>query len=156
MAEIRILRERVVEAPPDLVYDCIADYTNHHGNILPKEFSDLKVESGPGRGQGTRISFKMTMGGQTRSALADITEPEPGRVLVESDPNTGIKTVFTVEPANGGSRVRFDTSWRPRGFQGLIERLMARRLLEPVYDRELEQLERYARSRMAAGQGQVS
>jgi hypothetical protein len=153
MAQVRVFREQLIKATPDVVYDCIADYTNHHGNILPKEFHDLRVESGPGRGAGTVISFKMTMMGSTRGALCDITEPEPGRVLVETDRNTGLATTFTVDPAEGGSRVSFDTVWEPKGVQGLVERLMAKRLLLPVYEREMAKLEAYAQSRMTGPAG---
>jgi hypothetical protein len=149
----RVFREQLIKAPPEVVYDCIADYANHHGNILPAEFSDLKVEGGPGRGAGTVISFKMKMLGQTRTSLSDVTEPEPGRVLVETDRRTGLATTFTVDPAEGGSRVSFDTIWEPKGLEGLFARLMLKRLLMPVYAREMDKLEAYAQSRAALAGG---
>ncbi len=79
---------------------------------------------------------------------ASITEPEPGRVLVETSP--GLETTFTVEPEGGRrARVRFDTVMEAGGLVGLLTRLVAPRLLRPVYADELERLERHARAHPA-------
>ena len=45
------------------------------------------------------IRFTMKLAGQSRSMTATVTEPSPGRVLVESGP--GVETTFTVEPEGG-------------------------------------------------------
>ncbi len=75
---------------------------------------------------------------------ASITEPEPGRVLVETSP--GVETTFTVEPEGAQrARVRFDTVLEAGGFMGLMTRLLAPRMLRPVYADELERLERHAK-----------
>jgi hypothetical protein len=145
MALVRISREGFVAAPPDIVYDCIADYTNHHPQILPDNFSDFRVESG-GRGAGTVMSFRFKAAGSTRSYRGEVTEPEPGRLIAETYAD-GSVTSFLVEPAPGGSRVVIETSWQPKGVQGLFERLMAPRILPPIYARELEKLDAYARLR---------
>ena len=52
-----------------------------------------------GIGAGTVIRFQMSALGQKRTLRAEITEPEPGRVLVETylDSN-GAVTTFTVDP----------------------------------------------------------
>jgi hypothetical protein len=145
MTKTRISAERLLDAPADVVYRCIADYRRHHRpeGFLPPAFSDLTVERG-GVGAGTAISFTMTVAGSTRSSSAEISEPEPGRVLVEAGPT--VRTVFTVEPEGTRSRVRFDTVIDERGLAGLLTRLFAGRLLGPLYRDELERLERYARA----------
>jgi hypothetical protein len=150
MATIKPSRERVIDAPPDVVYNCIADYNQHHGNILAKEFHDLRVTGGSGVGAGTEIRFMTTMAGRTREMRAEISEPQPGRVLVESYPDVSSVTTFTVEPEGAGSRVRIDSELTPsKGIEGLFERLMAKPMLNRVYERELANLEAYAKQQAA-------
>ena len=145
MTRTRISAERLVDAPADVVYRCIADYQRHHRpeGFLPPAFSDLRVERG-GVGTGTVFSVIMTLAGSSRTMSAEVSEPEPGRVLVET--STTVRTIFTVEPEGTRSRVRFDTVINERGLAGLLTRLFAGRLLGPLYRDELERLERYARA----------
>ncbi len=140
--------ERVLDAPADVVYRCIADYRQHHrpGGFLPPAFHDLDILSG-GVGAGTVIRFTVTVAGQTRTLTQRVSEPEPGRVLVEAGDRE--QTTFTVDPEGSGCRVRFDTVLRAGGLEGLLNRLFAPRLLKPLYADELERLERHARARRA-------
>jgi hypothetical protein len=137
-----VTREAAVPAPADRVYGIIADYCRGHPRILPRRvFSNLVVEEG-GVGNGTRIRFDVTAFGRTTTARATITEPEPGRVLVETIPEQRVVTTFTVVP-EGPDRCRASISTRlPRrgGPGGWIERLVTRRFLERVYAQELRQL----------------
>lgn len=135
-----------VGAPADVVYGIIADYRNGHPQILPKQYFEwLEVEQG-GRGEGTVIRFQMRVLGQTRVLRAVVTEPEPGRVLVETDTGgAGPVTTFTVEPEESGSRVTFSTELTSaRGPVGVLERFVLKRILRRIYRRELEQLGRVA------------
>ncbi len=80
---------------------------------------------------------------------AVITEPEPGRVLVETNDN-GYVTTFTVEPRADGQQayVTIATEMAGRaGILGALERWLASRLLRPVYVKELEQLAAVAAKR---------
>src|SRR3954462_669598 len=109
--QTRFSAERVVEAPAEVVYHLIADYREHHTDaprgFLPDAFSGTVVERG-GIGAGTRVRFTSTLGGRRRALTATISEPRPGRVLVETSPD--VETTFTVEPAGTQrARVRFDT-----------------------------------------------
>jgi len=144
MMSLRITAERVIDAPADAVYRCIADYRQHHrpGGFLPPAFSDFHIQQG-GVGAGTVITFSTTLGGSTRRMTQTVTEPEPGRVLVES--GGGATTTFTVDPDESRCRVRFDTVLEANGFVGILTRLFAPRLLRPLYGDELERLERHAR-----------
>jgi hypothetical protein len=142
---VHLSAERLIDAPADVVYQCIADYRQHHrpGGFLPPAFHDMYVTRG-GVGAGTIITFKVTLGGRTRTVTQEVSEPEPGRVLLE--PNDLDRTTFTVEPAGGRCRVRVDTVLDARGLQGVLTRLFAPRLLQPLYADELERLARYARA----------
>ena len=73
---------------------------------------------------------------------ATITEPEPGRRLVET--GDGVVTTFTVTPADGGCVVRFDTEFDEPGLDGVLLRLFIGRMLGPLYADELERLDAYA------------
>ena len=138
-----------VGAPPARVYGIIADY--HHGHPLilpPRYFRGLAVERG-GIGAGTVIRFEMQVFGITRSARAGVTEPEPGRVLVETTAESGIVTTFTVDPdgAPDRARVTISTSAPCRaGLLGRLERAMSTRFLKAVYAEELRMLDQVART----------
>jgi len=125
----------------------LANYRDGHARILPRQFSDLVVERG-GIGAGTVIRFQMRVLGKKQSFRADITEPEPGRVLVETDQDPhGAVTTFTVDPgtAPADSRVTISTELPVRsGFPGWIERKLSTLLLRPIYRKELENLARLA------------
>jgi hypothetical protein len=147
--ETRVSAERVLDAPADVVYHLIADYREHHRpeGFLPPAFTELVVEKG-GVGAGTEIRFTMRLAGRSQTARATITEPEPGRVLVETGP--GVRTTFTVEPeADRRARVRFDTVLDASGLPGLLTRLLAPGMLRPLYADELERLERHAQAHPA-------
>ena len=150
MTRTRLSAERLLDAPADVVYHCIADYEHHHRpeGFLPPAFSDFQIERG-GVGAGTRFSYTMTLAGKSRRATAEVTELEPGRVLVETGP--GVRTIFTVVPEGTRARVRFDTTIVASGLEGLLTKLFAGRLLGPLYRDELERLERYAWAHAAAG-----
>ena len=141
--------EGVIDAPADVVYRCLADYTHHHrpGGFLPPAFSNQEVLSG-GVGDGTVIRLNVSLAGRTNTMTARISEPEPGRMLVEDGEH--VQTTFTVQPEADRSRVRFDTVLDAAGLAGLLNKFFAARLLGPVYTDELERLERYAQSQVAA------
>jgi hypothetical protein len=145
----RFSAERVINAPADIVYRCLADYTHHHrpGGFLPPAFSNQQILSG-GVGQGTVIRLRVSLAGRTSTMTARISEPEPGRVLVED--SQSVQTTFTVQPEADQSRVRFDTVLRAGGLEGLLNKVFAARLLHPLYADELERLERYAQTQAAA------
>src|ERR1700749_2269769 len=84
MAKIGVSAERAIDAPADAVYRYVADMRDHHPHFLPPAFSDFHVESG-GVDAGTVTRFKVTAGGRTREYQMRVDEPEPGRVLTESD-----------------------------------------------------------------------
>lgn len=116
-------------------YEVIAGYAEQHPRILPREFSDYRVEAG-GRGAGTIISVKVTFLGGARRVRMAITEPEPGRVVAETD-----STTQTVDAVARGSTVTIDTRFRRSGrLRGAAESLVAPRALRRLYIKELDLL----------------
>ena len=151
MTTIQVAAERTVDAAAETVYGYLADMREHHPRFLPPAFSEFTVESG-GVGQGTVIRFKVTAGGRTREYRMTVAEPEPGRVLTESDMNSSLVTIFTVTPQDGASHVRISTTWDgAAGIAGVFERLFAPRVMRGIYADELERLNAYARQRAASG-----
>ena len=150
MAPISVSAERTVGAPAPEVYGYIADHREHHQHFLPPAFSDFQVESG-GVGAGTITRFKLTAGGRTRQLRTQVTEPEPGRVLTESDTLSSSVTTWTVTPEGTDCQVRISTTWQGAGgVGGVFERLFAPRVLRRLYADELSRLDAYAREHRGA------
>jgi len=137
----------LIPARRERVYSLIANYHDGHTRIVPKQFSNLVVEQG-GIGAGTIIRFQMSVLGRKQMFRAAITEPEPGRVLVETNLDAnGAVTTFTVDPgtAPADSRVTISTQLQVRsGLAGMIEKTFSTLLLRPMYVQELENLARVA------------
>ncbi len=137
----------VIPARRERVYALISDYRDGHQRILPKQFTGLLVEDG-GVGAGTVIRVQMRVFGKKQTFRAAITEPEPGRVLVETNLDAGSwTTTYTVNPgtAPADSHVTISTELPVRsGFLGRIERTVSTLLLRPMYVKELENLARVA------------
>ena len=153
MAQYRVSASRLIQAPAPQVYAIIADYHNGHPHILPKPpFISLVVEQG-GIGEGTVIVFQMQLMGRTQTFRAEVTEPKPGRVLVETN-ESGTVTTFTVEPSDDGqyAHVMIATDSEVRdGVLGAVSGWFTKRLLHPIYERELELLENIAMERAEQG-----
>lgn len=142
--------ERQVGAPADEVYRYIADHREHHPHFLPPAFSDFEVVSG-GVGAGTVTRFKVTAGGRTREYRMTVAEPDPGRVMTETDSGSTLVTTWTVTPhGDGASTVRISTTWQGAGgIGGFFERLFAPSAASRIYADELRRLDAYARERRA-------
>src|SRR5688500_18609403 len=110
MATIRVSVEEQIHAPAEQVYRYIADYRTHHPAFLPPAFTNFTVEEG-GVGAGTIVHFDLKSGGRTRTFRQRVSEPDPGRVLVETTIDTRNSTTFTVTPENETSRVRITTEY---------------------------------------------
>jgi len=144
MAKVAASAERTIDAPADEVYGYLADM-HQHPRFLPPAFSDFQVVEG-GVGAGTVTQFKVTAGGRTREYRTQITEPEPGRTLVETDTRSSLVTTFNVSPQDGKSLVRISSSWDGAGgIGGFFERTFAPRALRKLFLDELDRLNTYAR-----------
>ena len=104
-------------------------------------------------GAGTVLRFEMRAPGMTRAFHADVTEPEPGRVLVESnwsetDPVSKSVTTFTVDPVKGERQTQVTIS-TALSVSSWVEGLFTTMFLRRVYAQELKQIERHAKERLA-------
>ena len=142
MAKVQASAERTIDAPADAVYGYLADM-HQHPHFLPPAFSDFQVVEG-GVGAGTVTTFAVTAGGRTRNYRMNVTEPAPGRTLVESDANSSLVTTFNVEPQGGKSLVRIHTSWDGAGgIGGFFEKTFAPGAMKRLYADELDRLNTY-------------
>ena len=141
----RVTASTEIDAPAELVYRTLADYREGHPSILPKPyFLSLEVERG-GFGEGTIINFQTRVLGNTKSFRSEITEPQPGSVLVETNiEGLAGKTTFTVEPLDGGSRsivtIATDGKTQRGGALGVVERLITKMVMRRIYKTELDQI----------------
>jgi uncharacterized protein YndB with AHSA1/START domain len=143
MAKVQASAERTIDAPADAVYGYLADM-HQHPHFLPPAFSDFQVVEG-GVGAGTVTTFAVTAGGRTRNYRMNVTEPAPGRTLVESDANSSLVTTFNVEPQGAKSLVRIHTSWDGAGgIGGFFEKTFAPGAMRRLYVDELDRLNTYA------------
>ena len=150
MTRIVVSAEGTVDAPADTVYRYVADMRDHHPRFLPPAFSGFLVESG-GVGAGTITRFAVTAGGRTREYRMRIAEPEPGRILTESDTGSSLVTTTTVSPRGDASLVRISTAWDGAGgIGGVFERLFAPRVMWAICADELRRLDACARERRPA------
>ncbi len=141
-----ITASAVIPARRARVYSLLANYRDGHPRILPKQFRNLVVEQG-GVGAGTVIRFQMSLLGKKRNFRAQVTEPEPGRVLVETYLDDETVTTFIVNPgtAPADSYVTISTELPVgSGFLGSIKKAFSTLLLRPIYVKELQNLARVA------------
>lgn len=148
----RILVEQAgsIGASAERTYRLIAD-DQHHRHFLPDAFSDFETLE-KGTGAGTLHRFTVSTAGRTREYTMRIAEPDPGRVITETDQDSSMVTSFTVTPSSEDNcRVLISTSWDGAGgIGGLFERLVAPRVMRRMYVDELARLDRYAREQDAA------
>src|SRR5262245_27716859 len=131
-----------IAAPADRVYRMLADYRVGRPSLLPKHVGPLVVEEG-GVGAGTKILASVRMMGRMRSFRAVVSEPDPGRVLVETNLDSPPSvTTFTVDRrGERAAHVTISTEVQVRsGPLGALERFMVRRFLMPIYASELKLL----------------
>jgi uncharacterized protein YndB with AHSA1/START domain len=151
MTEINIFAERTITAPAPQVYDYVADMRHHRPHFLPPAFVDFHVESG-GVGAGTVTRYKLTAGGRSRQYCMTVAEPEPGRVMTESDESSSLVTTTTVTPRGDAEcQVRIAANWTgASGIGGVFERIFAPGVMRGIYADELERLAAYAREQSPA------
>ena len=146
MNRFTVCQSGTIDAPPERVYAVIADYRQHHPRIVPPEyFQNIEVLSG-GVGAGTRTRVTMRVLGTTRTFEHVISEPEPGRVLREANPDGTDATTFTVTPGatRGSAHLTIETEIAGRpGIAGAIERLVSPLLLKRIYRKEIERIAAY-------------
>lgn len=154
MSTIRAAAEGTVAAPAATVFGYLAGYRQHRPQFLPDAFSGWSVEEG-GVGTGTVVRFTVTAGGRQRAYRMAVTEPEPGRVLTESDTGSSLVTTYTVDADGPQScAVHVETTWQGAGgVGGFFEKRFAPVAMQRIYAEALAKLDVYARREAATGGG---
>ena len=154
MSQTRFETSAVINARPEEIYAILADYRNGHPHIVPKEyFRNLEVEVG-GYGAGTIIRYHTRVFGVERPAHAVVSEPEPGRVLVESEMTSSIVTTFIVTPINDGrqARVQIASEWKPsRNILTALEQAFYPMIMRRMYPKELSLIAAFVNSKTMTG-----
>lgn len=142
MAQLEAVAERVIGRPPADVYAALADYEQRHRALLPPAYHDYAVERG-GQGDGTVVRWTLYVGNHRRPYRMQVSEPQPGRLLVERDADSSMTTQWDVQPEGSGSRVRVTSSWlqRATGFPAFFERTFAPRSLSRLHAEMLRRLD---------------
>ncbi|MFC1413668.1 SRPBCC family protein [Streptacidiphilus sp. N1-12] len=141
MGQVYSVTERVVDAPPEQVFDALADYQDTRAGLLPPQYSEYEVREG-GKGAGTVVHWKLqATEKRVRDCLFTVTEPTPGR-LVETDANSSLVITWTVTPAGEGrSKAVVEATWTGAGgIGGFFERTFAPKGFSRIHDQVLEQL----------------
>lgn len=150
MGNVRAAESAVINARPEMIYTILADYRNEHPRILPQQyFKELEIERG-GHGAGTVFRARTRAFGAEVNLHMEVSEPEPGHVLVETDRDAGVVTTFTVSPVDGGRRAKLEiaTEWAAKaGLRGAMERLLNPLITGRMYRAELQQLAAYVTSK---------
>lgn len=138
MERYQISESALIPAAPERVYAILADYHQGHPSILPKpHFTGLRVERG-GVGAGTEFVVGMRVLGRAMDFHGTISEPEPGRVMVEHVRENDAVTTFTVAPEGGQARVTISMDLPSRGgLAGRVERWLTGRMFHRILKEEL-------------------
>ena len=130
LRDIYFEAEAIVHARPETVWDILTDYREGHPTIIPPQaFSDFTVESG-GKGAGTVIRFTFRYAGVRRQMRQIVSEPEPGRVLVEANTDGLARTTFALSPMDDGRQTHVRITTDQAASSGLAG--MAQRLVTPL------------------------
>src|SRR5687768_10589410 len=146
MSTINVDYSMIINARPEDVYAVFRDYRVSHPAILPKPYFEyLTVEEG-GLGAGTKFTAGMNILGTKSTFSATVSEPEPGRMILEKDDEERLKTYFIMDPVENGQKtlvtLRTIAQTSP-GFKGIIERLTMPSLLRMIYKKELANVADY-------------
>jgi sugar/nucleoside kinase (ribokinase family) len=145
MSTIHVEYTEILNARPADVYNLLADYVESHPKILPPQFQNVTVVKG-GRGAGTIFSTTVKVMGTTKTFMMNVTEPEPGRLLVETDAAQGVTTSFKIEPTGGGNKTRLTITTDSRasaGFAGFMEKLITPPVQRRIYKHEMKLIADY-------------
>lgn len=138
MSKVKASAGAQLPADPDVVLAFLRDYHDSRPRILTDNYSAYRVEEG-GTGDGTVYAYHFAAGGRERDYRLEV--QEGGARLHESDRMSSFQSVWSVDPAPGGSRVTIESSWDGAGgIAGLFEGFFAPKGLQRIYARVLDRL----------------
>lgn len=149
MGSVRVVESAVINTPPEAVYSILTDYRVEHPRILPQQyFKELEIKRG-GQGAGTFYRVRTRVMGADTTYHMEVTEPEPGHVLMETDKDAGVVTTFTVSAVDGGRHANLEIASEftlSGGLRGAMEKRMIPLAAGRMYRAELQQLAAYVAS----------
>lgn len=152
MKTIHVEASHIIPANIETVYSIIADYHVGHQAILPRPaFQEMQVIEG-GYGTGTHIKLHVKVFGQSYYYNQVVSEPEPGRVIRETDVNTGQYSEFTLEPVSDNQTRVTIVGKMPAssGIKGFLERITQPVIVGGMFKTELKNLEAYVNQAIPA------
>ena len=138
MPKVKATAGAQLQAEPEQVLAFLRDYRDSRPRILTDNYSAYRVEEG-GTGDGTVFAYHFAAGRRERDYRLQV--QEQGMRLTESDQMSSFRTVWSVDPAPGGSRVTIESSWEGAGgIAGLFEGFFAPKGLRRIYAQMLGRL----------------
>jgi carbon monoxide dehydrogenase subunit G len=130
----KVTRKFNVKRKPEAVIDYIADVENHPAFIPPLK-SVANIAGDPKR-KGTHWDWTFVMAGVEIKGKAETAEYQAGKRY--SFKTTGIDSTFiyTVEPADGGSRVTADVVYEVP--QGVLAKIADKAVVERMNERDAD------------------
>ena len=130
----KVTRKFNVKRKPEAVIDYIADVENHPAFIPPLK-SVANIGGDPKR-KGTHWDWTFVMAGVEIKGKAETAEYQAGKRY--SFKTTGIDSTFiyTVEPADGGSRVTADVVYEVP--QGVLAKIADKAVVERMNERDAD------------------
>lgn len=130
----KVTRKFNVKRKPEAVIDYIADVENHPAFIPPLK-SVANIAGDPKR-KGTQWDWTFVMAGVEIKGKAETAEYQAGKRY--SFKTTGIDSTFiyTVEPADGGSRVTADVVYEVP--QGVLAKIADKAVVERMNERDAD------------------
>ena len=141
MSEVRVVNEIVINRPPEVVFDYIADVANNP--LWQRGMREAHFTSGPPLRTGSTYAQVATFLGRRLESRFVIVEFEPGRLVKGSTTISPFPITFTriVEPDGKGARVTAIVEGRPDGLFALASPVV-RRMVKASVARDYENLKR--------------
>jgi len=116
----RVQVSETIEASPEAVFDCVADYAV--APLFIEGLQRLTPVSPKTVGEGARFNAIMKVGPSTYHATVEITEYEENRRITWAASNGRAQTVtFDLEPGRGATIVAVEVTYeRPSGISGAL------------------------------------
>ena len=138
MGKVKASASVQLEATPERVLSFLRDYRDNRPRIVTDNYTAYRVEQG-GKGDGTVYAYHFTAGRRERDYRLHV--HEQGSQLEEADQMSSFRSVWSVDPAPGGSRVTIESSWDGAGgIAGLFEGFFAPKGLRRIYTQMLARL----------------
>jgi len=146
MSTVNVDYSTIINARPEDVYAVFRDYRVSHPAILPKPYFEYLTVHEGGLGAGTKFTAGMNVFGTKSTFSATVSEPEPGRIILEKDDEERLKTFFIMDPVENGQKTHVTlrtAAQTSAGFKGIMERLTLPPILRMIYKKELANVAAY-------------